>query len=303
MINLVRRNRIKRSSLSSLGETIFEISAIIIGVIVGLLVLYPLFYILISSVSKPFFVDNGSVILYPIGFNLESYKDAINIKGFFTSYGNTLFYTFFGVIVNMILTALGAYALSKNRFLFKKFWILFVVFTLWFNAGTIPTFLNLRDLGMLNSRFGILIAFAVNAYNLIILKSFFETVPASLEEAAYIDGANNFTIFWRIYLPLSKPALATVSMFYAVHRWNGFFWAMNMLQDDNKMPLQVLLKKLLVDRAANETDAALITQSSLSSPLTVIYAVIILAVIPMLIAYPFIQKYFKKGAMVGSVKG
>lgn len=298
------KNKLRlNQGVTSLGENIYEITAIIIGVIISLIVLYPLYYILISSVSMPFFVDNGEVILRPIGFNLESYKEAFNIPGFFTAYGNTLFYTVFGVIVNMLLTSLGAYALSKNRFLFRKFWILFIVFTMWFNAGIIPTFLNIRDLGLLNSRFGILIAFAVNAYNLIILKSFFESVPSSLEEAAYIDGANNFQIFWKVYLPLSKPAIATVSMFYAVHRWNGFFWAMNMLRDDSKMPLQVLLRKIIVVRSASEVDAAIVTQESLSSPLTVIYAVIILAIVPMLIAYPFIQKYFKKGAMIGSVKG
>lgn len=297
----IKRNR--SLGVVSTGEKIYEITAIMIGIIITLLVLYPLYYILISSVSMPFFVDNGSVLLKPVGFNLESYKSAISIPNFFTAYGNTLYYTFFGVVVNMVLTSLGAYALSKDRFLFRKFWILFVVFTMWFNAGIIPTFLNIRDLHLLNTRVGILIAFAVNAYNLIILKSFFEGVPRSLEDAAYIDGANNFQIFWRVYLPLSKPALATVSMFYAVHRWNGFFWAMNMLRDDDKMPLQVLLKKLIVDRSANEVDASLITQSSMSSPLTVIYAVIILAIVPMLIAYPFIQKYFKKGAMIGSVKG
>lgn len=301
MINMKKKSTGRR--ILSRGERVYEVSAIFLGLILAVIVLYPLYYIFISSVSKPFYVDNGTVTLFPVGFNMESYKNALNIPGFFTAYGNTIFYTVFGVAVNMLLTALGAYALSKDRFLFRKFWILFVIFTMWFNAGIIPTYLNLRDLHMLNSRFGILIAFAINAYNLIILKSFFESVPRSLEEAAYMDGANNFQIFMKVYLPLSKPALATVSMFYAVHRWNGFFWAMNMLRDDSKMPLQVLLKKLLVDRAVNETDAALITQSSLSSPLTVIYAVIILAVIPMLIAYPFIQKYFKKGAMVGSIKG
>lgn len=289
--------------VQSIGEKTFEAIAIIIGLIITVIVLYPLFYILISSVSKPFFVDNGSVVFAPVGFNLESYKKALDIKGFFMAYGNTLFYTVVGVGVNMIFTSLGAYALSKKRLMFRKFWTLFVVFTLWFNAGIIPTYLNIRDLNLLNTRTGILLAFAVNAYNLIILKSFFESVPKSLEEAAYIDGANNFKIFLKVYLPLSKPALATVGMFYAVDRWNGYFWTMNLLRDDNKMPIQVLLKKLIVDRTMNETDAELITQSSLSSPLTVIYAVIILAILPMIIAYPFIQKYFRKGAMLGSVKG
>lgn len=284
------------------GDRAFELIAFVIGLLITLIVLYPLFYILISSVSKPFFVDNGSVVWWPVGFNLESYKKAFDIPGFFVAYGNTLFYTIFGVGVNMVLTSLGAYALSKDRFMFRKFFTFFVVFTLWFNAGIIPTYLNIKELGLLNTRSGILIAFAINAYNLIILRSFFESVPKSLEEAAYMDGANNFKIFLKVYLPLSKPALITISMFYAVHRWNGFFWAMNMLRDDSKMPLQVLLKKLIVDRSANEVEASIITANSMSSPLTVIYAVIVVAVVPMILAYPFIQKYFKKGAMIGAVK-
>lgn len=296
------KKRTHSMKIVSPGERLFEWTAIAISIVIILTVLYPLYYILIASVSKPFYVDSGAVLLWPVGFNLESYKKALNIGGFFTAYGNTFFYTIFGVASSMALTSLGAYVLSKERMVFRKFWTLFIVFTLWFNAGIIPMYLNFRDLGVLNTRFGILIGFAVNAYNLIILRSFFESIPKSLEEAAFIDGAMNFTIFYRIYLPLSKPAIATISMFYAVDRWNGYFWAMNMLRDDSKMPLQVLLKKQIVDRVVNEVDAALITQSSMSSPLTVIYAVIILAIIPMLIAYPFIQKYFKKGAMVGSVK-
>ena len=138
---------------------------------------------------------------------------------------------------------------------------------------------------------------------MIIMKSFFEHVPMELEEAAFIDGANHFTIFYKIFLPLSKPALATVAMFYGVNRWNSYFWAMQLLQDDKKAPLQVMLKKMLVDRVANAADAALVTAESMSSPTTIIYAVIIIAIIPMLIVFPFVQKYFKTGLTVGGVKG
>ncbi len=196
-----------------------------------------------------------------------------------------------------------AYALSKERLPLRKFFTLMAIFTMWFNAGMIPLYMTFRDFNLLNTRTAIILGFAVNTYNLIIMKSFFEQVPKSLEEAAFIDGANNLKIFARIFLPLSKPALATVGMFYAVTRWNGYFWAMNLLQDDNKVPLQVLLKKLIVDRVANETEAAIVTADSLASPTTVIYAIIIIAIIPMMVAYPFVQKYFKKGATIGAVKG
>ncbi|MDY4067720.1 ABC transporter permease subunit, partial [Bullifex sp.] len=140
-------------------------------------------------------------------------------------------------------------------------------------------------------------------YNMIILKSFFEQVPESLEEAAFIDGASDFRIFSQIYIPLSKPALATVGLFYAVNRWNGYFWPMNLLTDDSKVPLQVLLKKLLVDKVKNEMESAIITSASLSSQTTTIYALIIIAIIPMAIVYPFVQKYFKTGLTIGANKG
>ena len=139
-----------------------------------------------------------------------------------------------------------AYALSKKKLMFRKFFTLFTVFTMWFNAGIIPTYLNFKNFGLLDTRTAIIFGFAINTYNMIIMKSFFEQVPMELEEAAFIDGANHFTIFYKIFLPLSKPALATVAMFYGVNRWNSYFWAMQLLQDDKKAPLQVMLKKIVL---------------------------------------------------------
>lgn len=291
------------SLIESRGEKIFNISMNVIGVIICIITLYPIYYTLIASVSKPLFVANGSVTIAPKGLNLESYKIVLHNKSIWISYGNTIFYTVFGVLANLFFTVTMAYSLSKKRLLFRKQFTLFTVFTMWFSAGIIPLFIAFKDYGLLNTRTAIIFGFAMNTYNLIILKSFFEQVPASLEEAAFMDGASNIQILTKIFLPLSKPAMATIGMFYAVNRWNGYFWAMNLLRDDLKMPLQVLLKKLIVDRVANETEAAIITAKSLSSPLTVIYAIIIVAIIPMMIAYPFIQKYFKSGLTIGAVKG
>ena len=293
----------KSRKIESRSEKVFNIVSTIICLIIIILTLYPIYYIIISSFSKPYYVDNGEAMFWFKGFNCESYIKAFNIDGLWRSYGNTVFYTVFGVLFSMILTVTGAYALSRERLVGRKFFTLMIVFTMWFNAGTIPFYLTIKEFGMLNKMSTIIIAFAINAYNLIIMKSFFEQVPPSLEEAAFIDGASNFKIFFKVFLPLSKPALATVSMFYAVNRWNSYFWAMNILRDDNKMPLQVVLKKLIVDRSAGADEAGIITSQSLSSPLTVIYAVIIIAVVPMLVIYPFIQKYFKKGVTVGAVKG
>ncbi len=285
------------------SERSFSFLMSTIGVIISIISLYPIFYVLIASLSRPYFVENGDVMFWVKGFTFESYRQAFAKDGLWMAYANTIFYTVVGVFTNMAFTTTMAYALSKQRLPFRKFFTFMTVFTMWFTAGMIPLYMTFVDLGLLNTRASVIIGFAINTYNLIIMKSFFEQVPKSMEEAAHIDGASNIHIFWHIYLPLSKAALATVGMFYAVGRWNGYFWAMNLLKDDNKIPLQVLLKKLIVDRVANETEAAIVTADSLASPTTVIYALIIIAIIPMVIAYPFVQKYFKKGATVGSIKG
>ncbi len=297
------RKNIKSMKIQSTGEKIFDICLNVLGVILIAIALYPIYYVFIASISRPYYVDNGAVMLRAIMPNLESYKEAFRTPYLWSSYGNSIFYTFFGVMVNMVFTTTMAYALSKARLKGRKFFTLLTVFTMWFSAGVIPLYMTFRDYGLLNSRTAILFGFALNTYNMVILKSFFEQVPSSLEEAAFIDGANDFRIFFQIYLPLSKPALATVGLFYAVNRWNGYFWPMNLLTDDSKVPLQGLLKKLLVDRTANEMESAIVTAASLSSSLTTIYALIIIAIIPMVIVYPFVQKYFKTGLTVGANKG
>ncbi len=293
----------KGNLLVTNSEKGFSLLMTIMGVAISTLSLYPIWYVLIASVSKPYFVENGDVMFWFKEFTFEAYRQAFAKDGLWMAYGNTIFYTVTGVFVNMLFTTTMAYALSKKRLPLRKTFTFMAVFTMWFTAGMIPLYMTFVDLGLLNTRTSVIVGFAINTYNLIIMKSFFEQVPKSMEEAAHIDGATNIHIFWHIYLPLSKPALATVGMFYAVTRWNGYFWAMNLLQDDNRIPLQVLLKKLIVDRVANETEAGIVTADSLFSPTTVIYALIIIAIIPMVIAYPFVQKYFKKGATVGSVKG
>lgn len=301
---MIQTQKLKKpKQIESAGERAFNIITCILGVIISLVALYPIYYVFIASVSKPLLVENGTVMLWPAGFSLASYKEAVTKDGIWLAYANTIFYTVVGVLVNMAFTTTMAYALSKKRLALRKFFTLFTVFTMWFSAGMIPQYMAFRDFGLLDTRTAIIVGFAVNTYNLIIMKSFFEQLPESLEEAAFMDGANNLTIFWRIYMPLAKPALATVGMFYAVNRWNSYFWAMNLLTDDNKMPLQVVLKKMIVDRVSNETDAAIVTAQSMFSPTTVIYAIIIIAIVPMFLVYPYIQKFFKRGMVLGAVKG
>ena len=289
--------------IQSKSEKIFDAALNVFGVILVAIILYPIYYVFIASISRPLPVENGSVILAPVGVTLESYRQALKTPYLGTALLNSLYYTFGGVLVNMVFSTTMAYALSKKRLVGRKIFTLFTVFTMWFSAGIIPLYMTFRDFHMLNTRSAILFGFAMNTYNMIILKSFFEQVPESLEEAAFIDGASDFRIFSQIYLPLSKPALATVGLFYAVNRWNGYFWPMNLLTDDSKVPLQVLLKKLLVDKVNNEMESAIITSASLSSQTTTIYALIIIAIIPMAIVYPFVQKYFKTGLTIGANKG
>jgi putative aldouronate transport system permease protein len=289
--------------IESKGEKVFNALMLIFGIILSLVVLYPIYYALIASISKPLLVENGTVMFRPHGFTFDSYLKASQKSGFWVAYGNTVYYTVVGTLVSMLFSTSMAYGLSRKRLALRKTLTLFTVFTMWFSAGMIPLYITFKDYNLLNTRTSIILGFAINTYNMIILKSFFEQVPESLEEAAFMDGASNFRIFTMIFLPLSKPALATVSMFYAVGRWNSYFWAMNLLRDDNKMPLQVLLKKLIVDQTSMAKDDAMVTMSSLSSPTTIIYAIIILAIIPMMVAYPFVQKYFKTGITLGAVKG
>ena len=296
-------NKRKQGQVIGMGERVFNAVMIVLGIVITFIALYPIYYVLISSFSKPFFVENGDVLLKIKEFTTASYEAVFKRDGLWTSYGNAIFYTVFGLMANMFFTTTIAYALSKKYLMGRKLLTLFTVFTMWFSAGIIPTYMNFNNLGLLDTRTAIIFGFAIETYNLIIMKSFFEQVPEALEEAAFIDGAGHFRVFWNIYLPLSKPALATVGLFYGISRWNGYFWAMQLLKDDNKIPLQVFLKKLIVERVSNPSDAAIVTKASLTSPTTQVYALIILAIVPMIVVFPFIQRYFKTGLTVGGVKG
>lgn len=297
------RNKIKQGQVIGFEEKIFNVVMVILGILITFIALYPIYYVLISSFSKPFFVENGDVLLKIREFTTASYEAVFKRDGLWSAYGNAIFYTVFGLLANMFFTTTMAYALSKKYLMGRKALTLFTVFTMWFSAGIIPTYMNFSNLGLLDTRAAIIFVFAIETYNLIIMKSFFEQVPEALEEAAFIDGAGHFRVLWNIYLPLSKPALATVGLFYGISRWNGYFWAMQLLKDDGKIPLQVFLKKLIVERVSNPSDAAIVTKASLTSPTTQVYALIILAVVPMIIVFPFIQKYFKSGLTLGGVKG
>jgi putative aldouronate transport system permease protein len=270
--------------------------------LISLTTLYPFVYVLAASFSSADAVITGKVLFYPVEFTLESYKNVLREDGIWLAYGNTIYYTVVGTFVNMLFTILGAYPLSKKRVMGRASINFFIAFTLLFNPGMIPTYLNIKELGLLNTRASIIFAFAVSTWLVILMRTFFQSIPDEMEEAAKVDGASDALILWKIYLPLSVPALATLSLFYAVSRWNSYFWAMVLLRDDDKIPLQVLLKKLIVEMKPTEEMMAAADVPVFSEE-TIIYTTIIVSVAPIIAVYPFIQKYFVKGIMVGSVKG
>ena len=291
-------SKIKRSK----DEKIFDFINYSLLVIFGIMFIYPIIYVFSASVTKPYLLEIGEMYLLPKGISMASFKAAMSLDGIWLAYANSIFITVVGTAVSMFFTITGAYVLSKPELKFRKILTLMVVVTMWFDPGMIPRYLNFRDLGLINSYTSVIVGFAVNTFNVIILKSFFEAVPKSLEESARIDGATQWQIMTKIYLPLSTSALTTVSLFYAISRWNGYFWTMVLLTDDSKVPLQVFLKKLIVEKNMAGEAAQIITPESLTSPQSIIYAVIVLSIVPIMIIYPFIQKFFRKGVTLGAVK-
>ncbi len=281
-----------------------KIFAIATSILIGLFTvatLYPFIYIAAVSFSSGFAATAGKVVMTPIDTTVAAYKHVLVQPEFWLSYRNTFIYTIGGTILSLIIIIPGAYALSRPHLYGRRFWNLFIAFTMWFNAGLIPFFLNMRDLGLLDSMFGIILAFAVNAFNIILLRNFFEAIPDSFEEAARMDGANDFQVLWKVFVPLSKPAIATITLFCIVSRWNGFFWAMVLLQSEEKIPLQVFLRHTI----ANLSDDQEFTATLIDSPYsveTVTAAIIVCSIVPVLMVYPFIQRYFEKGILLGGVK-
>lgn len=263
--------------------------------------LYPIVYVTSMSMSSGVAATSGQVWLWPVEWTLAAHKHVMAQSLFWTSYANTLFYTVFGTLTSLVLVIPAAYALSKPRLRGRRVIGFFIAFTMWFHAGMIPFYFNLRDLDLLDSRWGIVIAFAVNAFNIILMRNFFESVSPSFEEAARMDGANDFQILWKVYIPLAKPAIATVALLCAIARWNGYFWAMVLLRTEDKIPLQVFLKKTIVDINLTEGAAGAMATQAYSLE-TITGALIVLSMIPVIVIYPLLQKYFTKGVMLGGVK-
>lgn len=270
-------------------------------VLILLCTLYPFYYTLIASISNGSEVIKGNVVFIPIGITLEAYKRIPLISNFFVAYGNTIFYTVFGAGISLGVMSMGAYALSRVRLRGRRIFCFLISFTLWFKAGIMPVYLNMDSLNLLDTRIGILLGFACNAFYIIIMRTYFEGIPVELEEVARIDGLSNFGIFTKIMVPLSKPMFATVALYCAIDRWNGYFWSMILLKDIKKAPLQVLLKKIIVE---NQMMSSLDSSAGIDfTRQTLVYAIIVVSIIPIILVYPFVQRYFVKGLTVGAVKG
>ncbi len=278
------------------SEIIFKIVAYVILTLFALACLYPFIFILSASISSKAAVDESRVYLWPVGFQFDAYAEVFSQSGFWLAYCNTLFYTMYGTIVSMLVAITGAYALSKTRLMFGRGFNFMLVFTMWFSAGMIPTLNNFRDLGV-DNRYMYIIALGFNAFNIILLRNYFSSVSTEIEEAATIDGATEFQLLTKIYIPMSKASIATVAMFYAISRWNGYLWAQMLLGPDDQ-PLQVYIRRVLGDIMNNENPSAELNYS----PYSMQYALLVCSIIPIVVIYPKIQKYFAAGVNVGGVK-
>lgn len=284
------------------GEIAFVSVCYIIIIFVCIVTLYPFIYLVAASFSSATSVMKNEVFFFPKEFTLKAYNVVLQYKGIWLSYLNTVFYTFFGTVLSVGLTVLAAYPLSKVKWAPKKIMSLFVVFTMWFSGGMIPFYLIMRTLGLIDTRLGILLYPAISAFYVIIFRTHFESLPISLEESAKIEGANDLQILLRIIVPLSKPIMAAIALYYAVSRWNSYFWEMLLLSDDKKVPVQVLLQRIIISSQLGQDIAKALSPGEASIPTTIKFAAIVITTLPIILIYPSLQKYFVSGALVGSVK-
>lgn len=292
----------------SYSDKIFDVVNLIVMCVLLLIFIWPMWFVLIASFSDPNQLWLGNVILWPKGFTLEAYEKLLEYTDIWIGYKNTILYTVVGTLVNLILTVTLAYPLSRKDFLPRKFIMIMLVITMYFSGGLIPTYLVVKNLGMVNNFWAMIIPGAISTYNVLVVRTYFlNSIPNELHEAAKLDGANNLQFFGKIALPLAKPVVAVVGLYYAVGHWNDYYTALIFLYDKEKFPLTCFLKNLIIDTSTAMKGAFGSSASEMESMIRLAqslkYSTIIAAVIPMLIVYPFVQKFFVKGVMIGSIKG
>jgi putative aldouronate transport system permease protein len=307
MLGIQARTRREPSSKikESAGDRIFLICIYIFLFVLLAIILLPLIYIVSSSFSSPLAVSSGRVFLWPVDLSIRGYEVALSNPQIMTGYANSLFYTFFGTIISVTLTVAIAYPLSKRTFYGRGIIMGFLIFTMLFNGGLIPTYLVVKALGMLDTRWALLIPAAIGVWQVIIARTFFQSsIPDELSEAAELDGCSDLRFLWSVVLPLSKPILAVLALMYAIYQWNSYFDALIYLKTPDLYPLQLILRGILIlnTTTSGSMDAqTMIERQQLADLLK--YALIVISSLPVLIIYPFVSRYFTKGILIGAVKG
>jgi putative aldouronate transport system permease protein len=298
---MARTTRIRES----LGDRIFLSGVYLFLTVVLLIVLYPLIFVVSSSLSSPLAVSSGKVWLWPVDFSLRGYEVALSNPQIITGYANSLYYTFFGTLISVALTVMVAYPLSRRTLVGRSVIMIFITFTMIFYGGLIPTYLVVKNLGMLNTRWALLIPQAVAAWQVIIARTFFQVnIPEELAEAAELDGCNDLRFLWSIVLPLSKPIIAVLVLMYAVATWNAYFDALIYLKSVELYPLQLVLRSILILNtfvSGSMEASVMIERQQLADLLK--YSLIVVGSLPVLLIYPFAQRYFVSGMLIGSIKG
>ena len=286
----------------SLGSKVFDVINIIILALLSVICFYPVWYVVVASLSNgDLLMQHTGLLLKPLGFSLGSYVKVLKNPDIINGYLNTLKILVMSLTVQLVMTSIGAYFFSRTRVMFKRPLMIIITITMFISGGMIPFYQTLQDLHLLETHWGLVIPFAISTYNMIILRTSFESIPVSLSEAARIDGAGHFTVLFKIILPLSKSILAVIALYYGVGTWNGWFWGSTILTDRTMYPLQVILREIIMSNdTSSMTGGGGGDVEAIAA--TIRYATIMVATLPILCVYPFLQRYFTKGVMVGAVK-
>lgn len=303
MVSAIRESR---------GDKLFLVLVYLFLTAALIVVLYPLIYILSASISTPKYVNSGEMWLLPKGVTFDGFKLVFENARIWLGYRNTILYTSVGTVINLAVTLPAAYALSRSDFYGRQFFMILILITMFFSGGLVPTYLVVKNLGLVNSMWALILPVSASVWNIIVARTFFQsTIPKELQEAAHMDGCTNLRLFVRIVLPLSAPIIAVMALFYGVGHWNSYFSALIYLNKENMFPLQMVLRQILVlQQLGAETNEAVLSgemaqlaASKAEIASMVKYAVIIVSTLPIIVLYPFLQRYFVQGVMIGSVKG
>ena len=293
------KTQVKKNKSRLNAVTAFDWILAIIMILFMATIILPFIHIIAVSFSDNAYVQANEVSFWPMGFNVDTYKEVLSGGGFLRAYGNTIYYTVLGTFLNLTFTGMAAYALARRKMVGHKLFSIMITITMFFGGGLIPAYMNIRNLGLINSRWVMILPSLISTWNLIILRSFFTAYPQEIIESGQLDGLQEAGVFFRLVLPTSKAALATIGLYYAVAHWNSYMPARLYLRDAELMPVQHLLQRMLAQAGAqqNEETGVRLVEA------TVRYASMVVTILPIMCVYPWLQKYFVKGVMVGSIKG